>query len=81
MVYSENVTLRSCEVESGPPIDIDFWSAKGSFSYYVINRGGRGFPDDCASVILTQYLYVKLITEGGGGGGGGGVKIVQKVIT
>ena len=31
--------------------------------------GGGGFPNDYDSVILTQELCVKLITEGGGGGG------------
>ena len=34
---------------------------KGSFTYYVISRGGGGFPNAYA---------LRLITGGGGGGGG-----------
>ena len=47
----------------------------GSFTYYVITEG-RGFLNDCASVILTQLLCVQLIKEGERGS-----KIDQKVIT
>ena len=51
----------------------------GSFTYYVISWGGGGgggvFPNDYASVILTQWLCVKLIR------GGGGVKMFQNLIT
>ena len=43
----------------------------GSFTYYVISRGGEGFSNDYASVILTQQLCVKLITEEVGGADGG----------
>ena len=48
-------------------VSLDFICYKGSFKYYVISWGGRGVPNDCASVIVTQWLCVKLITEGEGG--------------
>ena len=31
---------------------------------------GRGFPNDNANLILTEYLCVKLIADGEWGGGG-----------
>ena len=54
--------INKCKFHNHAP-----FNNKGSFTYYVISRGGGGF----------QMLTVDY---GGGGGGGGGVLTVDYVI-